>query len=503
VEKESTILATAFQLKSAVLERDMEILTPKIQSNKIDPGKLHSSPFQINSPVPIEPPETILPVGGLIDIEDEEVKIPVIELKMRGDLHTFNREEFIKKMANELKIDPKLIVIASITAGSVVVKFSIPGTRTEILLFVEKISDVSSPLAVELKTLSAEVQTLTVSQCTTDYPNVNFNEIITENLQQMNQHNDWVKGEKDFMNKQLKDALWNSATNLMPLKTYIVHEPNIFKNFLSKNSFSMDKVKLLFHATKIQNIDSIVGSGFKSKFIGALDAGWYGRGHYFSSYPEYCLGLQGGFAYSQANDSGLYALIGAHVNLGNINQIYQQCTGAPLPSDVDSHYVEVNSGGQPFTENVDTLKFDEYVIKPINNPDLPNDSILPRFIFILKEITKIIIWRDPNIGNDENSQVYQELEAKGNFSIYGTTTSDQALDLITRKKDKAKIYVITNGGNNGKEFVTAVRKLIDTPVCVFCNAVAHHKVWADTLSNVIVTGDNWKVSDFVTTNINS
>jgi len=56
---------------------------------------------------------------------------------------------------------------------------------------------------------------------------------------------------------------------------------------------------------------------------------------------------------------------------------------------------------------------------------------------------------------------------------------------------------------NGKEFVTAVRQLIDSPVCVFCEAVAYHKTWADTFSNVMVTNDNFKVSDFVTTNINS
>jgi hypothetical protein len=57
------------------------------------------------------------------------------------------------------------------------VKFSIAGTRTEIITFVEKITDVNSSLAVELKTISAEIRTLTVPQCTAQYPNVNFNEL--------------------------------------------------------------------------------------------------------------------------------------------------------------------------------------------------------------------------------------------------------------------------------------------------------------------------------------
>jgi hypothetical protein len=87
----------------------------QINLNKIDP--LHILVLFRKCWVPIEPPETLLPIGGLLDVEDKDVKIPLIDFKISGDLHTFNREEFITKIANELKIDRKLIVICSVTAG--------------------------------------------------------------------------------------------------------------------------------------------------------------------------------------------------------------------------------------------------------------------------------------------------------------------------------------------------------------------------------------------------
>jgi len=47
---------------------------------------------------------------------------------------------------------------------------------------------------------------------------------------------------------------------------------NQTSSILSKKNFSIDKVKLLFHASKISNLDSIVEGGFKSRFIGATDS---------------------------------------------------------------------------------------------------------------------------------------------------------------------------------------------------------------------------------------
>ena len=57
--------------------------------------------------------------------------------------------------------------------------------------------------------------------------------------------------------------------------------------------------------------------------------------------------------------------------------------------------------------------------------------------------------------------ISRELDSK----IYYTKTTEEALELIERKKYN-KIYIITNANNNAKEFINSARKIIGAQVIV-------------------------------------
>lgn len=87
-----------------------------------------------------------------------------------------------------------------------------------------------------------------------------------------------------------------------------------------------------FHGTAIKNIQSICEHGFKvpgsaGGFTHSTDAGWYGRGVYFSEFPSYAM---------EYITSGTKLLL-CQVVLGKIYHCTKLIHGAPLQEGYDSH----------------------------------------------------------------------------------------------------------------------------------------------------------------------
>jgi len=259
----------------------------------------------------------------------------------------------------------------------------------------------------------------------------------------------------------------------------------------------MPNEKILFHGTRGDGgYNGILENGFLTKEqlanlnIQTLDSGWYGKGFYFSSFPEYCLNN----LYTQEVNN-LRLLIVCFVKTGNIKEINVRMDGQILTNNIDTHYVKVGISGQPATLN-DVNKYDEWVVKMTEND---SKRILPRFISVVKCVQKALIWRDLKIDNSENSEVLSMLKKKGPFNVYGVKTSELGLELIRRKKnDQLKLYIITNGAENGEQYCWDIRNLgINTPMLVFCRAVEYHRTWANTIGNITVTGSSQEVYQFV------
>ena len=97
------------------------------------------------------------------------------------------------------------------------------------------------------------------------------------------------------------------------------------------------------------------------------------------------------------------------------------------------------------------------------------DQMLPLYAINLRRIEYLIIWRDNNF-NKSNQNNYENFDKilqliqrfayrEINSKIYYVNTTEEVLRLIDKKKYD-KIIIITNGGNNGEEFINESRKIL-------------------------------------------
>ena len=130
--------------------------------------------------------------------------------------------------------------------------------------------------------------------------------------------------------------------------------------------------------------------------------------------------------------------------------------------------------------------------KPIGKEYLITDKsqILPLYAVTVKRLEYLVIWRDYNFSsNNPNNYDLHSFQEMQNFhreikkiisrefdsKVYYTKTTEEALELIERKKYN-KIVIITNGNNNSKDFIKFARKIIgaDTIVAVSAYNIPLH-----------------------------
>ena len=123
------------------------------------------------------------------------------------------------------------------------------------------------------------------------------------------------------------------------------------------------------HGTDLPIAEKICETGFAS--LSSLDAGWYGKGIYFTTYTEYCIP----YITSKRNP----AIIVSWLLPGNTYPVCENNTddtsllGTPINSGYQSNYVVTNKKGKSISEDLDELLYNEIVI--------PQESqIVPAFI---------------------------------------------------------------------------------------------------------------------------
>eukprot|EP01126_Amoeba_proteus_P054248 TRINITY_DN6665_c0_g1_i4.p1 TRINITY_DN6665_c0_g1~~TRINITY_DN6665_c0_g1_i4.p1 ORF type:complete len:176 (-),score=31.57 TRINITY_DN6665_c0_g1_i4:35-562(-) len=143
----------------------------------------------------------------------------------------------------------------------------------------------------------------------------------------------------------------------------------------------------LLHGTDFSIALAISSTGFAT--LSSLDAGWYGRGIYFTSYFTYAIP----YCANRANP----ALIVSYVIMGNTFPIYENsksnCSvlGKPIKAGHHSHYVCVDSNGYP-PEDLAKLDeseiFDEIVVSQ-------ESQITPAYIvcFTVEALKEHKTWR--------------------------------------------------------------------------------------------------------------
>jgi len=250
-----------------------------------------------------------------------------------------------------------------------------------------------------------------------------------------------------------------------------------------------DKVKICFHGTAEKNLSSIVTKGFACLQIN--DVGYYGKGIYSTSYPEYAAKYA---PYRPGRETIEYgehcSLIVSYVYIGNVKKITELCCGKEIEACYDSHHVIVNQDDNMPARDGGAI-FDEYVVRK-------GTQMLPFYIIRLKRINTVFIWKDPTIEDDpHNSSLLMMLSEF--YTIYGAPDTTSTIKLIKLKSKYNKVYLICNG-RDSENLVIEARKILSTTILIYCENVAYHESWAKKYSPIAVTNNHDDVIKYVDSN---
>ncbi|CAF4081595.1 unnamed protein product [Rotaria sp. Silwood1] len=129
---------------------------------------------------------------------------------------------------------------------------------------------------------------------------------------------------------------------------------------------------------------------------------------------------------------------------------------------------------------------------------------MPLYIVGLLNVSCFVIWRDAKLTNEANVSMFEDMKQRYAFNIYGTQTSIEALNILNIKlmnNDHMKCVVVTNGADDGEDFVKQCRSIRSSlPIVVFCKNKTYHQQWSTKLPNpkINVTSSPEEVFDFIT-----
>eukprot|EP01084_Bolivina_argentea_P148090 258987_1 len=405
------------------------------------------------------------------------------------------QNEFVKDLACELNVNASQLIPICVSSGSVKFIVQICNVIKEKFPLIEKkcvtLKKNANKICEKWKLNASKLQNWAAQK-------LGFTAVITQpKMKQVAGNNDnilntaekWLLNQAESLRAQIMKSLQDCPNEYEISAICALDNDECLAEFIKVNGWKNSK--LLFHGTKLAHLSSIYEKGFNDKFIGtSTDAGWYGKGHYFTSYPQYSM------PYCEANQFGQYTLIVSYVNVGNTFQIYDNITyyGKALKTGYSSHYVQVTGNGQAVPKNeIDGYlgdMYDEYIVNT-------GKRVLPRFCVTFTKKENVIIWRDAKLSNHENSNIMDKLR-KSNV-IYGALTTKDALKVIQKKKKSCSVYIITNGADNSDGFINSIRNKmkIENPILVFTSLESEHKYLSERFSNVTVTTSTSEVYNFV------
>ena len=280
-----------------------------------------------------------------------------------------------------------------------------------------------------------------------------------------------VEFEKDFENS-LKNSIFEYNTK------FIAYNYNHDENYISeKLRCNNIKTKFLFHGTSSWAISRILSDNFKH-----ANTHFFGIGTYFTDLLDYSWFYA--FDSPTSNDFGKFRNVGKIPKINDsfsiiVSEIFFDQTKFEQVYNMDKineevqkngiRYACVDHSGQPINksslQNYNGFIGTEYVITEKN-------QILPLLSITLERSEFLIIWRDNNF-NPSNPNNYSNFKEMLDFNnrikkyaafnlkskIYYFEESNEALFFIKRKKYN-KIILISNGNNNGFEFINNARKII-------------------------------------------
>jgi len=291
--------------------------------------------------------------------------------------------------------------------------------------------------------------------------------------------------EKDFEEKKRNSIFEFSIISMA------IMEREDFQTFEKERNNCPNRVdRILYHGTGIEPISCILTGYFKKSIDKCYQ---HGKGVYFTDMLDYCWFYGGADNRSNGNKvpkiDDTFTLIA--------NSIYYNKNGYRkvkdwkyTPKKNEINFAYARDDFSTINDYPDKSKFygTEYVIWDLN-------QICPFIGAKLKRKEFCVIWRDNNFSNNpvynnEFDEIFKKflkerltyIEQYAEYNIYPCETSQEALELVERKKYN-KLILISNVGSDlgGKKFIDEARKIIGNDVIVLF--LAYNKQHLDWIKN--------------------
>ena len=267
-----------------------------------------------------------------------------------------------------------------------------------------------------------------------------------------------------------------------------------------KNNCPNRITRILFHGTNIDSITKILNDQIRDVRMHK-----FGKGAYFTDLLDYAWyyssesGNRDNFRKIPKNGETFSCLACViYYDKTKLEKAYSFDSDSVVPKNgIKCGYVNWESGILSQRELAEYKGFlgTEYLITD-------KTQILPLYSITLERVEYLVVWRDYNFNannpNNYDSNTFNEIQEfhiqikkyisrELNSKIYYLKTTKEALKLIERKKYN-KIIIITNGGNNGEDFIIKARKIIgsNTIACCSAYAVENHISWVKNMENVLI-----------------
>jgi len=297
--------------------------------------------------------------------------------------------------------------------------------------------------------------------------------------------------EKDFEERKRQSIFEFSVISLVIMER---EDYQIFDKERKKCANRVDKI--LYHGTQIEPISCILTGYFKKSIEKCYQ---HGKGIYFTDNLDYCW-FYGGKQNNRINKNKI-PKIGETFTL-IINSTYYDKNGFRrvidhkyTPKKNEINFAYANSDFSTIKSEPDKTKFygTEYVIWDL-------DQICPFIGAKLKRKEYCVIWRDNNFSskpvyNNKFDEIFKKflkerikyIEQSAEHNIYPCETTEEALELVNRKKYN-KIILLSNIGTDlgGKKFIDEARKIIGNDViALFLAYNPKHLKWVKNYKNAL------------------